>query len=112
MLLGCIQVPEFPVQASLRAELATGVAFKLDTIAVLDGPESLLKVFGCNPRARNAGIGLGMTKNQTEAWPGLALGKGIIEPEEEAQTALLECARSFSPHVESTCSGSVIVDLT
>src|SRR5262249_17299201 len=47
-----------------------------------------------------------------EACPGVALRKRIIEQEEEAQTALLECARSFSPRVESTCSGSVIVDLT
>ena len=112
MLFGCIHVPDFPVQASLRAEVATGISFKLDPIAVLDGPESLLKVFACNERARTAGIAQGMTKIQAEACPGVALRKRIIEQEEEAQAALLECARSFSPRVESTCSGSVIVDLT
>src|SRR5215471_11295552 len=112
MLFGCIHVPDFPVQASLRSESATGISFQLDPIAVLDGPESLLKVFACNARARTAGIALGMTKIQAEACPGVALRKRIIEQEEEAQTALLECARSFSPRVESTCSGSVIVDLT
>jgi protein ImuB len=112
MLFGCIHVPDFPVQASLRAEVATGISFQLDPIAVLDGPESLLKVFACNERARNAGIDLGMTKIQAEACPGVTLRKRIIEQEEEAQAALLECARSFSPRVESTCSGSVIADLT
>src|SRR5215472_12500589 len=112
MLFGCIHVPDFPVQASLRAEVATGISFQLDPIAVLDGPESLLKVFACNARARTAGIALGMTKIQAEACPGVALRKRTVEQEEEAQAALLECARSFSPRVESTCSGSVIVDLT
>ena len=112
MLFGCIHVPDFPVQASLRTGPATGISFPFDPIAVLDGPESLLKVFACNERARNAGIALGMTKIQAEACPGVALRKRILEQEEEAQAALLECARSFSPRVESTCSGSVIVDLT
>jgi protein ImuB len=112
MLFGCIHVPDFPVQAALRAEPAASISFQVDPIAVLDGPESLLKVFACNERARTAGIAPGMTKIQAEACPGIGLRKRIIELEEEAQTALLECARSFSPRVESTCSGSVIVDLT
>jgi protein ImuB len=112
MLFACIHTPDFPVQASLRTGSAPGISFQFDPIAVLDGPESLLKVFACNERARNAGIVLGMTKIQAEACPGVALRKRIIEQEEEAQAALVECARSFSPRVESTCSGSVIVDLT
>jgi protein ImuB len=53
-----------------------------------------------------------MTKIQAEACPGVALHKRIVEQEEAAQAALLECACSFSPRVESTCAGSVIVDLT
>jgi len=112
MLFGCIHVPDFPVQASLRAEPSAGISFRTDPIAMLEGPESLLKVFSSNERARHAGIAIGMTKIQAEACPGVALRKRIIEQEEEAQAALLECACSFSPRVESACAGSVIVDLT
>ena len=112
MLFCCIHVPDFPVQASLRAESAAGISFRDNPIAVLDGPESLLKVFSCNERARRAGIALGMTKIQAEACPGVSLHKRIVEREEEAQSTLLECAYSFSPRVESTCAGSIIVDLT
>ena len=112
MLFGCIHVPDFPVQASLCAEPTIGISFQADPIAVLDGPESSLKVFACNERARNAGIALGMTKIQAEACPGVRLRRRIIEHEEEAQATLLECACCFSPRVESTCAGSVIVDLT
>src|SRR5215470_13361687 len=112
MLFSCIHVPDFPVQASLCAEPAVGISFKSDPMAVLDGPESLLKVFSCNERARRGGIAIGMTKIQAEACPGVVLRKRNIEQEEAGQAALLECAYSFSPRVESTCAGSIIVDLT
>jgi protein ImuB len=112
MFFGCIHVPDFPVQASLRAEPTAEISFQTDPIAVLDGPESLLKIFSCNERARHAGVAIGMTKIQAEACPGVVLRKRIIEQEEAAQAALLDCACSFSPRVESTCAGSVIVDLT
>jgi protein ImuB len=112
MLFGCIHVPDFSVQASLRAEAGADVSFQADAIAVLDGPESLLKVFACNDRARQAGIEIGMTKLQAEACPGVVLRKRITEQEESAQAALLDCAYRFSPRVESTCAGTVIVDLT
>jgi hypothetical protein len=71
MLFGCIHVPDFSVQASLCAEPAPGISFQADPIAVLDGPESLLKVSACNECARSAGIALGMTKIQAEACPGV-----------------------------------------
>jgi protein ImuB len=105
MLFCCIHVPDFPVQAALRAEPAAGFSFRDNSIAVLDGPESLLKIFSCNERARRAGIAIGMTKIQAEACPGVSLHKRIVEREEEAQSTLLECAYSFSPRVESTCAG-------
>jgi protein ImuB len=112
MLFACIHVPDFPVQASLCAAPAAGISFRANLIAVLDGPESLLKVFSCNEQARRAGIAVGMTKIQAEACPGVTLRKRIVEQEEAAQAALLECAYSFSPRVESTCQGSIIVDLS
>ncbi|HEY6307882.1 MAG TPA: hypothetical protein VI488_15635 [Candidatus Angelobacter sp.] len=111
MLFGCIHVSDFPVQASLRASQGEA-SFQTDPVAVLDGPESLLKVFACNEQARQRGIESGMTKHQAEACPAVVLRRRIVEQEESAQTALLECACGFSPHVESTCPGTVIADLT
>jgi protein ImuB len=112
MLFACIHIPDFPVQAALRADASAQFSFETDLVAVLDGPESLLKVFACNEQARRAGIEPGMTKLQAETCPAVVLLKRIAEQEESAQAALLDCARDFSPRVESTCPGTVIVDLT
>ena len=112
MLFGCIHVPDFPVQAALRVEMELPVSFKKNAVAVLDGPESLLKIYSCNEQARQAGIAIGMTKLQAEACPGVVLRRRIVEQEESAQANLLECAYGFSPRVESTAPGTVIFDLT
>jgi len=112
MLFACIHLPDFPVQAALRADASVQVSFQNNAVAVLDGPESLLKVFSCNEPARCAGIAIGMTKLQAETCPAVVLLKRIAEQEEAAQAALLECVYDFSPRVESTCPGTVIVDLT
>jgi protein ImuB len=112
MLFACIHIPDFPVQAALIAGDGLNTSFTKSAVAVLDGPESLLKVFACNERARHEGIDIGMTKLQAEACPEVVLLKRVVEQEESAQAALLECANSFSPCVESTCAGTVIADLT
>jgi protein ImuB len=52
-----------------------------------------------------------MTKLQAEACPAVVLRRRIVEQEESAQAALLQCACNFSPRVESTCPGTVISDL-
>ena len=59
-MFGCIHVPDFPVQAALLRESKT------IPVALLDGPESLLKVVACNASARSAGVFIGMTKLQAE----------------------------------------------
>src|SRR5262249_13622112 len=110
MLFGCIFVPDFPVQAALRAELKA--AAKAEAVALLEGPESLLKVVACNASARRAGISLGMTKLEAEVCPGVVLRKRALEEEDSAQAALLDCGYSFSPRVESTGPGTIIFDLT
>jgi len=112
MLFACIHVPDFPVQAALRADAEAQVSFQDTPVAVLDGPESLQKVYSCNDRARRAGIEIGMTKLQAEACGGIVLRKRNAEEEDSAQSALLQCAYGFSPRVESTCPGTVIADLS
>src|SRR5215467_15099357 len=110
MLFACIHVPDFPVQASLRSEPV--ISFHQDPVAVLDGPDSLLKIYSCNQPAREAGISIGMTKLQAEACPGVVLHRRIAEQEDTAQNDLIACAYDFSPLVESTSPGTVIFDLT
>ena len=108
MLFGCIYAPDFAVQAAL---LGSPVSFLLNPVAVLDGPDSLLKVIACNERARAGGVTLGMTKIQAESC-GAILEKRDVEKEEAAQAALLNCGNRFSPCVESTAPGAVTLGLT
>jgi protein ImuB len=103
-MFGCIHVPDFAVQAaSLREPKAIPVA-------LLDGPESLLKVVACNASARSAGVFIGMTKSQAEIC-GVTMIKRIQEHEDVAQAELIDCAYNFSPRIEVTCPGTIIIDL-
>jgi hypothetical protein len=61
-MFGCIHVPDFSGQAALLRES------KALSTALLDGPETLLKVIACNAPARNAGVIIGKTKLQAEGW--------------------------------------------
>jgi protein ImuB len=109
MLFCCIYSPDFAVQAALQS---SGTSFLTEPAAVLEGPESLLKVIACNEPARNAGVTIGMTKLQAESCGVVRLEKRVIEQQESAQMALLQCAYKFSPRMESTAPGTVIVDLS
>jgi protein ImuB len=123
-LFGCIHVPDFFVQASLLygtpdlpAAISTSfrearASFQMDPVAVLDGPDSLLKVVACNQRARMAGLKIGMTKLQAETCPAMVLRRRVQEHEALAQQALVDCGYDFASQVESTGAGTVIVDLT
>lgn len=116
-LLGCIHLPDFPVQAALRSKTSLSpdearAYFRTVPIAVLDGPGSLLKVSACNEQARKLGIWTGMTKLQAEACPGVELRKRVAKQEMLAHRALLDCGYDFASRVESTCPGTVILDLS
>ena len=111
-MFACLLVPDFPVQAALLWEPKdTREILRRSPIAVLDGPSNLPKVLALNDAARNSGIQVGMTKLQVETYGGVLLRKRSADYEDSAQVALLECANSFSPRVESTCPGTVILDL-
>jgi len=107
-MFGCIYAPDFPVQAALHGD---PTLFRSSAVAVLDGPESLLKVIACNDLARSAGVGIGMTKIQAESCGEVMLKKRESALEDSVQAALLDCGRNFSPLLESTAPGIVIVDL-
>ena len=110
-IFACVHVPDFPVQAAWRYEgVSTGSGEV--PVAVVDGPDSLLKVFACNNLVRKAGVAIGMAKIQAEACPGIKLRRRVAEHEEVAQQQLLDIAYKFSSHVESTSPGTVIFDVS
>jgi protein ImuB len=111
-MFSCFYIPDFAVQAAFLPEAAeTRTALQTSPLAILDGPASLPRVFATNSAARRAGIHPSMTKLQVETYGGILLRKRSLEEEESAQAALVNFAGRFSPRVESTCPGAVILDL-
>ncbi|HLX74591.1 MAG TPA: DNA polymerase Y family protein [Terriglobales bacterium] len=107
MTFACIFVPNFPVEAVVRAE----PRLRQQAVAVLAGKPPLVKVFAANEPARDCGVEPGMTKLQAEACPGVALRPRSLLEEAAAHAALLDGAQSFSPRVEDTAADTVILDL-
>ncbi len=106
-MFACIFIPDFPAQAILRFEPELrGCQF-----AVLTGRPPLDKVMALNERARQAGVEIGATKSRLEAWENLVLRTRSELQETSAQAALLDCAQSFSPEVEDTAPGTVLLNL-
>ena len=111
-MFACFYIPDFAVQASLLPEPAEArTSLQQSSLALLDGPASLPRVFATNAAARRAGIQTGMAKLQVETYGGILLRKRSIAAEEFAQSSLLDFAGRFSPRVESTCPGAALLDL-
>lgn len=111
-MFACLYVPDFPCQAAVLAKFPDARnRFLHYANAVLNGPASLVRVVALNDSARKIGIRPGMTKLQVETCGGVCLHKGLEKNEIAAHQALLDCANSFSPRVESTCTGIVLLDL-
>src|SRR6202142_3840355 len=64
-----------------------------------------------NENARLAGVEVGATKSQLEAWENLVLRARSEAQETSAHAALIDCAQSFSPEVEDTSPGTVLLNL-
>ena len=107
MPFACIFVPDFPVEALLRAE----PELRSQSLAVLEGKAPLQKVFAANENARRAGVGPGMTKLQIEACSGLVLRARSLPQEATAHAVLLDCAQSFSPRVEAAGCDTIVLDI-
>jgi protein ImuB len=106
-MFACIFIPDFSVQALIRFE----PALRVHPVAVLAGRSPLEKVVAVNEHARQAGVELGTTRSQLEAWSHLALRARSESQEASAHAALLDCAQSFSPEVEDTAPGTVLLNL-
>jgi len=69
MPFACIFVPDFSVEAVVRAQ----PELREQPVAVLAGKPPLVKVFAANEKARDLGIEPAMTKLQAEVCPGVVL---------------------------------------
>jgi protein ImuB len=107
-MFACIFILDFSVQAIIRFE----PELRVRPVAVLDGRPPLEKVVALNERARQSGIEIGATKSQLEAWENLELRLCSESQESSAHAALLDCAQSFSPEVEDTSPGTVLLNLS
>jgi protein ImuB len=108
MPFACIYVPEFPVEAILRAE----PDLRTQAVAVLEGKSPLEKVLAVNEAARRADVCAGMTKLQAELCDRLQLRNRSELQELAAHQALLDCAQSFSPRVEDAAPDTLLLDLS
>jgi protein ImuB len=106
-MFACIFIPDFSVQAIIRFE----PELRACSVAVLTGRPPLEKVVALNERARHMGVEVGATKSQLEAWEKLVLRARSESQETSAHAALLDCAQSFSPEVEDTAPGTVLLNL-
>src|SRR5260221_4069531 len=106
-MYACIFIPDFSVQAIIRFE----PELRARPVAVLTGRPPLEKVVALNESARQSGVEIGATKSQLEPWENLVLRARSESQETSAHAALLDCAQSFSPEVEDTSSGAVLLNL-
>jgi len=106
-MFACIFVPNFPVAAVFRAE----PELRARSLAIFEGKPPLEKVFAVNDVAGRVGIVSGMTKAQAELCSELTLRPRSFLQESAAHAALLDCAQSFSPRVESAAADTAILDL-
>ena len=107
MAFASIYVPEFPVQAVVRAE----PALRGRAIALVDGTPPLWSVVAANEAALRAGITLGMARAQAEQFSGVAIRQRSRGQEEAAHTALLDLGWSISPRLEDTAPDTITLDL-
>jgi protein ImuB len=111
-MFACLYLPDFAVQAALLPEPAeTRAALSQSPLVILDGPANLPRVFAATSSAQRTGIQVGMTKLQVETCGGITMRQRSTAAEEFAQKTLVDLAGNFSPRVEATCPGAVILDL-
>src|ERR1700719_2436186 len=108
MAFASIYVPDFSIQAVVRAE----PTLRQRAIALIEGCPPLERVVSINEAAARAGLDLGMTKAQAAQFPSLEIRQRSPVEEQSAHAALLDLGWSVSPRVEDTAADSIVVDLT
>jgi protein ImuB len=134
-MFACIYVPDFPVEAIVRAE----PLLRERAVAVLDGKPPLVRVVALNEKARLLGMEVGMTKLQADTFAeveavsettsatrkqghdrnvspgffkGAVLRQRSLVQEGSAHSALLDVAHAFTPRVEDTTADTLLLDLS
>src|SRR3979490_2477001 len=98
-MFACAFIPDFPVQSILRCEAET---LKPLPVLILEGKPPLVHVTALNDVARAKGFYAGMTKTQAEVSNDAVLKMRSALQEENAYSALIDCAGSLSPRVEAS----------
>jgi protein ImuB len=133
-MFACIYVPDFPVEAMVRAE----PLLRDRAVAVLEGRPPLTRVIAVNEKARLLGMEIGMTKLQAAVFAGTLpsetakaqvpqrgskrantsshsnlaiLRQRSPQQEISAHAALLDVAHAFTPRVEDTAPDTLLLDL-
>jgi nucleotidyltransferase/DNA polymerase involved in DNA repair len=97
MSFACIHVPNFSLQAAIRAD----ESLRDQAVAIFDGIFPLLTVIALSPEAAQKGLHLGMTKTQAELFDVRLLHRSRAQ-EATTHQALLDCGLAISPRVEDT----------
>jgi protein ImuB len=108
MPFACIFVPDFPVEAIMRAE----PDLRSQAVAILEGKPPLQKICALNEEARQVGISAGMSKLQAEVCDAITLRERSELQESSAHQALLDCAQSFSPRVQECAADTLLLDVS
>jgi protein ImuB len=107
MAFASIYVPQFMVQAVLRAE----PPLRAGALALMEGTPPLVRVIDANESAWRAGIQMGMAKSQVAQFLGVEIRHRSQSKEAAAQAALLDLGWSISPRMENTAADTIVLDL-
>ncbi len=108
MAFASIHVPNFPVQAVVRAE----PSLRNQAVALVDGTPPIWNVVAANEAALLAGIELGMSKSQAAQFHAVEIRNRSRVQEKSAHAALLDLGASVSPRMEDTAPDTIILDIS
>jgi protein ImuB len=108
MAFAAIHIPNFSIQAVIRAEPSLRCA----PVALVDGTPPVWNVVAANEAAAHEGIELGMARALAEQLETIQIRLRSIALEKTAHAALLDPAWSISPRVEDTAPDTLVIDLT
>ncbi|HKV46727.1 MAG TPA: DNA polymerase Y family protein [Candidatus Acidoferrales bacterium] len=108
MSFAAIHIPNFSVQAVVRAE----PSLRASPLALIDGVPPVWAVVAVNELAQQAGIEIGMTRAAAEQFESVAIHPRSQAQEKAAHAALLDLAWSVSPRVEDTDPATLVIDLS
>jgi protein ImuB len=107
MAFASIHVPNFLVQAVMRAE----PTLRARAVALVDGTPPIWNVVAANEAALQAGIELGMAKSQAAQFCAVEIRQRSRLQEKSAHAALLDLGASVSPRMEDTAPDTIILDI-